>query len=42
MRAYEAATLYRPGDAHRLRLTLATVRLTVIGPHRPLAHTPRS
>ena len=32
--------IYRLGDAHRLRLTLATVRQTVTGPHRPLAHTP--
>ena len=30
----------RLGDAHRLRLTLATVRQTVTGPRRPLAHTP--
>ena len=32
--------IYRLGDAHRLRLTLATVRQTVTGPRRPLAHTP--
>jgi len=32
--------IYQLGDAHRLRLTLATVRQTVTGPHRPLAHTP--
>ena len=32
--------IYRLGDAHRLRLTLATVRQTVTGPHRPLAHSP--
>ena len=30
----------RLGDAHRLRLTLATVRQTVTGPRRPLAHSP--
>jgi hypothetical protein len=42
MRPHEPAKLYRLGDAHRLRLTLATVRLTVTGPHSPLAHTPRS
>ena len=41
MRPHEAAKLYRLGDAHRLRLTLATVRLTVPAP-APLAHTPRS
>ena len=41
-RPHEAAKLYRLGDAHRLRLTLATVRLTVTGPARPLAHAPRS
>ena len=39
-RPHEAAKLYRLGDAHRLRLTLATVRQTVTGPRRPLAHTP--
>ena len=32
--------IYRLGDAHRLRLTLATVRQTVTGPRRPLAHSP--
>jgi diacylglycerol kinase family enzyme len=32
--------IYRLGDAHRLRLTLATVRQTVTGPRRRLAHTP--
>jgi diacylglycerol kinase (ATP) len=32
--------VYRLGDAHRLRLTLATVRQAVTGPRRPLAHTP--
>jgi diacylglycerol kinase (ATP) len=32
--------VYRLGDAHRLRLTLATVRQSVTGPRRPLAHTP--
>jgi diacylglycerol kinase (ATP) len=32
--------VYRLGDAHRLRLTLATVRQTITGPHRRLAHTP--
>jgi diacylglycerol kinase (ATP) len=32
--------IYQLGDAHRLRLTLATVRQTVTGPRRPLAHTP--
>ncbi len=32
MRPSEAAKLYRLGDAHRLRLTLTTVRLTVTGP----------
>ena len=32
--------IYRLGDAHPLRLTLATVRQTVTGPRRPLAHTP--
>ena len=32
--------IYRLGDAHRLRLTVATVRQTVTGPRRPLAHTP--
>jgi len=40
MRPSEAAKLYRLGDAHRLRLTLATVRQAVTGPYRPLAHTP--
>jgi diacylglycerol kinase (ATP) len=32
--------IYRLGDAHRLRLTLATVRQTVTGPRRRLADTP--
>jgi diacylglycerol kinase (ATP) len=32
--------IYRLGDAHRLRLTLATVRQAVTGPRRSLAHTP--
>ena len=32
--------IYRLGDAHRLRLTLATVRQAITGPRRPLAHTP--
>ena len=32
--------IYRLGDAHRLRLTLATVRQTVTGPRHRLAHTP--
>ena len=32
--------VYRLGDAHRLRLTLATVRQAVTGPRRSLAHTP--
>jgi hypothetical protein len=32
--------VYRLGDAHRLRLILATVRQTVTGPRRPLARTP--
>jgi diacylglycerol kinase (ATP) len=32
--------IYRLGDARRLRLTLATIRQTVTGPRRPLAHTP--
>ena len=31
--------VYRLGDANRLRLGLATVRQTVIGPRRPLART---
>jgi diacylglycerol kinase family enzyme len=32
--------VYRLGDADRLHLTIATVRQTVTGPRRPLAHTP--
>jgi diacylglycerol kinase (ATP) len=32
--------IYRLGDPHRLRLTLATVRQTVTGPRRRLAPTP--
>lgn len=40
MRPYEAAKLYRLGDAHRLRLTLATVRLTVTGPPPPAGPQP--
>jgi diacylglycerol kinase (ATP) len=32
--------IYRLGNAHRLRLTLATVRQTVTGPRRRLADTP--
>ena len=31
--------VYRLGDANRLRLSLATVRQTVIGPRRPLDRT---
>ena len=32
--------VYRLGDANRLRLTAATLRQAVLGPHRPLARTP--
>src|SRR5512132_1284794 len=40
MRPHEAAKLYRLGDAHPLRLTLATVRLTVTGPQPPAGPHP--